>query len=93
MSAPSAKEMNRRLHGERIVRGTHTRRLHEMPWRDLPDGTFVQGPALVRGDAVIDWTHAGYGRPRRRPTGGTAQVITPPSTVVALRAGYPVQMA
>ena len=29
---PSAKEINRRLHGERIVRGTHRRRLHELDW-------------------------------------------------------------
>src|SRR3954471_13919192 len=29
---PSAREMNRVLHGERIVRGTHRRRLHELAW-------------------------------------------------------------
>ncbi|GAA5158059.1 hypothetical protein GCM10023321_37220 [Pseudonocardia eucalypti] len=38
---PSAGEMNRRLHAERLVAGTRRRRLHPMPWRDLPDGTFV----------------------------------------------------
>jgi hypothetical protein len=37
----SAKMMNRQLHGERIVRGTHRRRLHRLPWADLPDGAFV----------------------------------------------------
>src|SRR5215470_8311127 len=47
---PSAKDMNRTLHGERIVRGTHRRRLHDMAWRELPDGAFValdEQPALV----------------------------------------------
>jgi hypothetical protein len=92
---PSAKEMNRRLHGERIVRGTHRRRLHDMAWRELPDGAFValeDGTALVLGDALVEWTHAGYRARRARPASGTATVITPPATVAALRAGYPVQI-
>ena len=88
---PSAKEINRRLHGERIVRGTHRRRLHELDWTDLPDGAFVLldgTPALVLGGELIEWTHDGYGLHRRRPKRGTATVITPPTTVGALRAGY-----
>jgi hypothetical protein len=47
---PSAREMNRRLHRERIVAGTHRRRFHELPWAGLPDGTFVlvgKAPAVV----------------------------------------------
>ena len=93
---PSAKEINRRLHGERIVRGTHRRRLHQIPWPDLPDGAFVRlgeaKPALVVGDALREWSHAGYGASRKRPRSGTAAVITPPASVAALRAGYPVQI-
>jgi hypothetical protein len=92
---PSAKDMNRTLHGERIVRGTHRRRLHELAWDTLPDGTFVAldgTPALVVGDQLTEWTYDGYGARRARPAGGTASVITPPATVAALRAGYPVQI-
>ena len=92
---PSAKDMNRTLHGERIVRGTHRRRLHELAWDSLPDGTFValdEVPALVHGDQLTEWTHEGYGARRARPARGTATVITPPATVAALRAGYPVQI-
>jgi hypothetical protein len=92
---PSAKQMNAQLHSERIVPGTHRRRLHELPWADLPDGTFVLEdgqPALVLGDALVPWTTDGYGARRPRPTAGTATVITPPSTVAVLRAGYPVQI-
>ena len=92
---PSAKEINRRLHGERIVRGTHRRRLHELDWTDLPDGAFVLldgTPALVLDDELIEWTHRGYGLHRRRPKRGTATVITPPTTVGALRAGYRAQI-
>ncbi|GAA3437060.1 hypothetical protein [Kutzneria kofuensis] len=92
---PSATEMNRQLHGERIIRGTHTRRFHDLPWAGLPDGTFVLVdalPALVVDGSLALWTRAGYLGRKRRPTAGTATVITPPSTVTVLRAGYPVQV-
>jgi hypothetical protein len=92
---PSAREMNRQLHGERIVRGTHRRRIHELPWAGLPDGAFVRlgdTPALVLGDQLVDWTCEGYRGRRPRPMHGTAAVITPPATVAVLRAGYPVQI-
>ena len=87
--------MNRQLHAERIVRGTHRRRIHQLPWSHLPDGAFVlldATPALVLGDDLIEWTRQGYGDGRSRPSRGTADVITPPSTLAALRAGYPVQI-
>lgn len=93
--SPSATEMNRQLHGERIVRGTHRRRLHHTPWRELPDGAFVLvdgDPMLVLGDELVRWTTAGYGASVSRPTGGAAQAITPPSTLAVLRNGYPAQV-
>jgi hypothetical protein len=95
VDVPSAKALNRRLHAERIVRGTHRRRIHALPWTELPDGAFVlsdASPAVVVGDRLTGWTHAGYGERHARPRRGTAEVITPPSTVAALRAGYPVQI-
>ena len=96
VSVPSAKQVNRQLHGERIVRGTHRRRLHELPWAELPDGAFVllddETPAVVIGDRLVEWTREGYGKRRDPPARGTANVITPPSTLAALRAGYPVQI-
>jgi hypothetical protein len=95
VETPSAKQMNRALHGERIVRGTHRRRLHELRWDDLPDGAFVQldeSAAVVVRNHLVEWTRAGYRARRARPRRGTANVITPPSTVAALRAGYPVHI-
>lgn len=88
---PLAKEIDRQLHAERIVRGTHRRRLHHYPWPELPAGAFVHldgEPVLVRADALVPWTTGGYGPPGRRPVRGDAELITPPSTVAALRAGY-----
>lgn len=95
VDVPSAKEMNHQLHGERIVRGTHRRRLHEMQFGDLPDGTFVlldEAPGIVLDDGIVEWTRAGYRRRLIRPARGTATVITPPSSVAVLRSGYPVQI-
>jgi hypothetical protein len=92
---PSAQAMNARLHAERIVRGTHRRRLHDLRWANLPDGAFVllgETPALVVGGHVVEWTREGYGGRRARPVRGTARVLTPPATVAALRAGYPIQV-
>jgi hypothetical protein len=95
VGVPSAKEINRQLHRERIVRGTHRRRLHHLPWTDLPDGAFVlldQTPAVVVGDHLTEWAPDGYAARRLRPGEGVATAITPPSTVAVLRAGYPVQI-
>jgi hypothetical protein len=95
VDVPSAQQMNHQLHSERIVRGTHTRRVHQLPSVDLPDGTFVllgATPAVVVGDQLVEWTHSGYGARQPRPEHGRVDVITPPSTVAALRAGYPVQI-
>lgn len=92
---PSAKDMNRRLHGERLVAGTHRRRLHDLAWDSLADGTFVvveDVPAVVVGQHLVEWTPEGYGRRRPRPRAGRAIVLTPPSTIAAFRAGYEPQV-
>lgn len=93
---PSAKEMNRRLHGERLIRGTRDRRLHDVDWIDLPTGAFVwlndERPAVVVEDRVVEWTFEGYRTQWHRPVRGTASVLTPPATVAVLRAGYPAQI-
>lgn len=95
VAPPSAKQMNRQLHEERIVRGTHRRRLHPMSWAGLPSGTFVLfdgSPSVIAGDHLTEWTQQGYGTRRGLPGTGTVDVITPPSTVAVLRTGYPVQI-
>ncbi len=89
-----APELDRRLHTERW-RPRRGRRVHPLPWADLPDGAFVVAdgtPALVIGDALVGWTSAGYCGATSRPTTGTATVLTPPATLTVLRAGYPVQI-
>src|SRR6478735_2863639 len=90
-----APDLDRLLDRQRRFPRSTRRRLHDRPWRELPDGTFVvheDAPALVIGDAVIDWTADGYGPAQVRPTRGPARLLTPPATVGALAAGYPVQI-
>jgi len=88
---PGADDMDAQLHRDRL--DGRTKRLHDMPWRDLPDGTFVDldgAPALVIGPAMRTWAPGiGYGSPMNRPVSGTATVITPAANVAVLRAGYP----
>ncbi|MGH3471868.1 MAG: hypothetical protein ACRDPG_07465 [Nocardioidaceae bacterium] len=88
---PGAQQLDRRLHGERLVRGTHRRRLHRRSWSELPVGAFVLdggAPLLVLEDAVVPWNERGYGVARSRPSRGDADVLTPPSSLAALRGGY-----
>ena len=95
VDAPSATAINRQLHSERIDPGTHRRRLHVMPWVALPNGTFILidgTPFLILGAEIVEWGTEGYGAHRPRPSDGYTDVITPPSTVAVLRAGYPVQI-
>jgi len=57
----------------------------------LPDGVFVlqQGePFLVFGRELLRWTPGGYLRGGRRPAGGTAVAITPPSLLSVLRTDW-----
>ncbi|MBC2643178.1 MULTISPECIES: hypothetical protein [unclassified Rhodococcus (in: high G+C Gram-positive bacteria)] len=85
---PSADEMDARLHAERL--DGSRQRTHEAAWSSLPRGTFalLDGePAVVLDETVVPWSKDGYGTPSARPS-GTATVLTPPSTVAVLAAGY-----
>jgi hypothetical protein len=90
-----AKDLDAQLHAERLHRGTHRRRLHQLAWRGLPNATFVLhrgSPALVIGQHLRPWTIEGYGDPVPRPRSGTATVVTPPTSVHALAGGYRPQL-
>ena len=85
----SVDDVDRVLHAERL--DMRRKRTHREPFGALPDGTFVvlDGTAwLVHGDEVLAWSMRGYGARRGRPARGEAEVLTPPSTLEVLRAGY-----
>jgi len=88
---PYAKDMDAVLQRERNGEP------QKHSWSSLPDGTFVdtdEGPAVIVGDhlAVFDDDAYAYILQLPRPATGSVSVLTPPSNVAVLRAGYPVQI-
>jgi hypothetical protein len=86
-----ADAIDAQLHAERLGHGNRERRLHNAPYGELPDGTFVlEGaqPLLVMADRLLKWSPGGYGDGRPRPRNGRATVITPPSLVAILCSGW-----
>ena len=70
---------------------SRSHRVHVEPFQSLPDGAFVQLdgiPHVVAARELLRWTPAGYTGRERRPARGSANVITPPSLVEVLRAGW-----
>ncbi|HEX7135933.1 MAG TPA: hypothetical protein VF228_25365 [Iamia sp.] len=89
---PKVDPVDRVLHDERVGpdRG---KRVHRLAWSGLPDGTFAavdDVPHLLLEDRLVPWrpTAEAYGAPIARPRTGRAIVLTPPSTVAVLAAGY-----
>jgi hypothetical protein len=84
-----ADAIDAQLHIERLDGGR--RRLHRAKLGTLPDGAFVihtDEPHLVAGGELRQWTPGGYTSTRRPPGGGTIRLLTPPSLVEVLRAGW-----
>jgi len=85
----SAKAMDAQLHLERLDHGR--KRLHALPmsFAELPDGAMVQEGEesflVMRGQALL-WSLAGYAHVKREPE--SPMLLTPPSTLRALCAGY-----
>jgi hypothetical protein len=82
---PGADALDARLHEERL--GPY----REAALAGLPDGSFVlRGghPWLVAGTGLLQWSPGGYTDRVRRPRNERATVVTPPSLVEVLRAGW-----
>jgi hypothetical protein len=87
---PSATHMDSVLHAERL---DHRRkRLHPitLPVTDLPDGAVVVAADeayTLRAGLAYRWANDGYDRPEI--LNDADWLLTPPSTVMVLLAGYP----
>ena len=80
-----------RLHDERVDAVSRGRRLHPAVLDDLPDGAMVRhggAPHLVLGTRLLRWEPAGYATGVPRPSGVETMLVTPPSLVELLRAGW-----
>ena len=84
-----AKEIDHKLHRERLDRGK--KRVHPplMPIAQLPEGAMIQEGSdsflVARGQTLL-WSPEGYIETDRNPQ--HAMVLTPPSIINALAAGY-----
>lgn len=85
----TAPAMDVVLHAERL--DGKAKRLHRRSIDTLPDGTMIalNGDAFaLRGKHLLRWTPKGYAGSKPRPRGIHADVLTPPSIVAVLKAGY-----
>jgi hypothetical protein len=89
-----AGELNRRLALERLNPGRGlSRAADRRRWTAaadaLPDGTVVllDGPRLLLGDRLLAFDFGGWRDPVPRPA-GELTVLTPPTSVLALRHGF-----
>lgn len=88
---PRAKEMDRTLHGERIDRPARRQKTWQADLSDLPEGAFIlweDTPHLVLTDRLLRWSHSGYTAATARPAGADVVVLTPPTAVATLAAGF-----
>ena len=90
---PRATEIDARLHSERPAAGAEPSEMTEAAVRALPDGAMVAFGSrafAMRGGALVPWSFAGYGAPPPQCRGlpEPAVLLTPPTTVSVLRAGY-----
>lgn len=84
LASVSAPEMDAILHRERLAPCSLLETADK-----LPDGAMVAdggGPALVAGGRLLAWSFEGYRATSTAP--GSMRLLTPPSTVRALAAGF-----
>lgn len=90
-----AVELDRRLAAERLGPGrgldrASDRRLWTAPAHELPDGTVIVEdgvPQLLAGAQALTFSFGGWHGAHPRPQ-GSATVLTPPTSVLALKAGF-----
>lgn len=91
IAEPRAPMVDTRLHKERLASGGKPVALSGKEIGELPDGSMIaagdQAYAL-RGGRAMRWSFGGYGPPQPLPRKETVRLLTPPTTVVVLRAGY-----
>lgn len=90
---PRAPMLDKRLHKQRLASGGKPPALDAQELSALPDGTMVaEGSTAyaLRGAAALRWSFAGYGERLDFSAlhGRPLRLLTPPTTVGILRAGY-----
>lgn len=95
--APAAGHIDKVLHAERLdpdSPGGRGKKLYVAFVDTLPDGAVIASDEpmrrawAIKGGYVLPWSADGWGRPLPRPRRRLVTLVTPPSTVMALKAGY-----
>jgi hypothetical protein len=87
---PRAAQLDSILHGERVDRARR-QVTHQMPAGELPDGVMIRAGGdiwLLLAGRLRPWSFQGYGPPAAAVPAGTVEVLTPPSIVAVIAAGY-----
>jgi len=90
IAEPRAPLLDMRLHGERLASGTKPAMMTPADITKLPEGAmFSTGTTCFtrRDDRYLRWSFAGY-IPASIPEADGFVLLTPPTTVAVLRAGY-----
>jgi hypothetical protein len=90
---PRAADVDVRLHGERLATGARAKPLPLIDLPGLPDGTMIASGSsayALRERRARPWSFEGYGTPVALSDLARAPLtlITPPTIMKALRAGY-----
>lgn len=91
VAEPKAGELDARLHAERLASGGTPAALEPNALSTLPDGAIVadgETAYALRQGRLLPWSFAGYGQPRDPAGLRQPRLLTPPTTVAVLRAGY-----
>ena len=90
---PRAPMVDKRLHKERLASGGRAPGLDRASLASLPDGAMItvgNTPYALRDGAALPWSFGGYGPAigLDAPALADPLLVTPPTTVAVLRAGY-----
>lgn len=91
MQPPNAPEIDVRLHAQRVDPRTRHKITRAGVVGELPDGVMVRhdgAPGLVDGGSILRWSFNGYRAPIAVTPTTPVEVLTPPSTVATIAAGY-----
>ncbi|MGX4641588.1 hypothetical protein [Massilia sp. SYSU DXS3249] len=87
-------EIDAALHAERAIPGGG-KRSYEAPLAELPDGAMFEHAGkgyLVWQGKILEWSFGGYAPAAALPSSTTVRVLTPPSIVRMLAAGYALEV-
>ncbi len=88
---PKVADMDDMLSAERLASKETPRSISEDDLLKLPDGAMIATdgvPHALKGGKWLPWSFNGYGKAARLASGQALTLITPPTTIAVLQAGY-----